>query len=132
MLEKFNEEINIAREKVATKKRLDGELNRLNERKSLLENNVRSLDKIRIKEDKDVAKLEKVSLSAILLSMFGKKEERLDKEKREAYAATLKYNEANDELTRLVDEIILVEKKYDKVRYAESDYKKAVDNKINL
>ena len=132
MLEKYNEEINIQREKMAKKKRLEGVLNRLNAQKGELDSKVSELDNIRIKEDKDVAKLEKISLSGLLLSMVGKKEERLDKEKREAYAATIKYNEAKSELDALIGEISTAEAEYRIVRNSDKAYKQAVDNKINF
>ena len=132
MLEKYNEEINIQREKMATKARLEGVLKRLNAQKDVLNNKVMQLDWARIREDADVANLEKISLSSLLLSLSGKKEERLDKEKREAYAATLKYNEAKSEYDTLVDEINAIELDYKRVRNADRAYKQAVDNKINF
>lgn len=132
MLEKFNEEIDVQREKLATKARLEGVLNRLDAQKIDLEDKVCELDKIRIKEDKDVARLEKNSLSALLFSMIGKKEERLDKEKREAYAATFKYNEAKNELDIINAEIFSAENEFNKVKDADDFYKQAVDSKIEF
>lgn len=132
MLEKYNEAINVARKNMAEKKRIERVMRRLNSQKDDLSSRVRKLDVFRIKEDNDVAKLEKFSLSGLLLSMVGKKEEHLEKEKREAYIATMEYNDVKNELDALLDEISSIEEEYKKVSNADKSYKQAVDNKINF
>ncbi|MBR6610579.1 MAG: hypothetical protein IKK99_10240 [Oscillospiraceae bacterium] len=49
------------------------------------------------KEENDVVSIEEGGLTGFFLNMFGKKEERLDKERREAYAAKAKYDSAERE-----------------------------------
>lgn len=44
------------------------------------------------KEDADVTRLEKTSAAALFYTILGKKEEKLEQEQREAYAARLKYD----------------------------------------
>ena len=46
------------------------------------------------KEQRDVDRLEKVGLVSLVFEVLGKKEQRLEKEKQEAYAARLKYDTA--------------------------------------
>ena len=49
------------------------------------------------KEENDVVSIEEGGLTGFFLNMFGKKEERLDKERWEAYAAKVKYDSAERE-----------------------------------
>lgn len=61
------------------------------------------------KEEKDVKNLEKTSLASIVFDIIGKKEERLEKEQQEAYAARLKYNTVRAELDDINKEIEFLE-----------------------
>lgn len=54
------------------------------------------------KEQQDVERLEKASLTALLYDLLGKKQERLEKEQREALAAAAKYRSAQMELESLL------------------------------
>ncbi|MBQ5326585.1 MAG: hypothetical protein J6K80_05225 [Oscillospiraceae bacterium] len=49
------------------------------------------------KEENDVVSIEEGGITGFFLNMFGKKEERLDKERSEAYAAKVKYDSAERE-----------------------------------
>ncbi|MGI6053367.1 MAG: hypothetical protein ACOYA8_00720 [Clostridium sp.] len=63
------------------------------------------LDQIRMKEQEDVELLEGRSLAAWLYGVLGKKEDRLDEERAEAFAAAVKYEASKEELDRIVEEI---------------------------
>jgi hypothetical protein len=58
-----------------------------------------------LKEKADVDKLEGMSFSAIFLSMLGKKEDRLDKEREELLAAELRYKESQELIQELEKKI---------------------------
>ena len=57
------------------------------------------------REEGDVEKLEKLTWSSVLASLRGNKEEELDREKREAYAAKLRLQEAKRQLDEIRGEI---------------------------
>ena len=57
------------------------------------------------KEQADVDRLEQMSLSALLASLTGRKEERLEKEEAEALAARLKYQSAQGQLEEVQNEL---------------------------
>ena len=57
------------------------------------------------KEQDDVDKLEKGGLRSFLLSLTGEKEERLDKERREALAAKFQYDQAKSDLEYLENKL---------------------------
>lgn len=56
-------------------------------------------------------KLEGLSFSAVFLSMLGKKEDRLDKEKEEFLAAELRYEESLESIKELQKEIKEIDNK---------------------
>ena len=56
------------------------------------------LEKIKLEEQNDVERLEGHSLAAFFYGVIGKMDERLDKERAEAYAARVKYDTAAHEL----------------------------------
>ena len=57
------------------------------------------------KEERDVEKLERLTWSSIMASLRGNKDEDLDREKREAYAARLRLQEAERQLAEIRSEI---------------------------
>jgi hypothetical protein len=57
------------------------------------------------KEERDVEKLEKLTWSSVMAALRGNKEEDLDREKREAYAARLRLQEAERQLAEIRSEI---------------------------
>lgn len=79
-------------EKVFEKKRLEAKLSVLRSQNRSLELRVAELKRELESQQADVLRLERVTLSAIFFSLIGKKEERLNKEKAEAYGAKLKYD----------------------------------------
>ena len=57
-------------------------------------------------EERDVEKLETLTLSSIFASLRGSKDEDIDREKAEAYAARLKLQEAERQLSEVQEEIL--------------------------
>lgn len=130
-MNKFNDELAMYQQQIVRKKRLEEILNKLRNQRSILERKSEELAKILAKEQKDVEKIEGVSLSSVFFSMVGKREERIDKEKREAYAATLKYDNAKRELEEVNREIELRENEFNSLVGCEDRYKKIFNEKVN-
>ena len=101
----FNEQLQVLQEQTAQKKHLDTVLKSLYDQQRDLQDKVRELNQIRISENADVEKLEGFSLATLYYLVIGKKEEMLDKEKQEAYAAQVKYDAAQEELEAVAKEI---------------------------
>lgn len=57
-------------------------------------------------EQKDVDRLERVSLAALLSALRGSKDEDLDREQAEAYAARMRLQEAERQLAGIQEEIL--------------------------
>ena len=92
-------------QKVARKKKLESILQELKQQRGELTDKVNLLKQTKLKEEADVDKLQGKSLAAIFYTIFGKKEEKLDKEKQEAYAAVVKYKVAVQEMETIESEI---------------------------
>ena len=91
-----------------------------------------SLYKELMKEKGDVEKLEGLSFSAIFLSLIGKKEDRLDKEREEVLVAELRYEESLEtirELDKELREIKNVLRDFSDVR---NRYNKLIEEKERL
>lgn len=118
-------------EKVKRKTHLEAMINELSGRKSALEAKAEELREVMNKEEADVQRLEKGGLKVFLYEIIGKSEEKLEKEKEEAYAAAVKYNSAVKELSDLIENINVLEAELKPLWYAEEDYEKAYSEKRN-
>ena len=84
-LQKAIEEKELA-ERLASKLKLaEAQLNRAQEKS-------KKLEKILKKEENDVTKLEKLSLTGLFATILGNKEQKIKKERQEFLAAKLKYD----------------------------------------
>lgn len=101
----YNEQLQKLQEKAAQKKSVEAKLRELKAQKDELNNRVYVFKKTMKREQADVDRLERTSLSSVFYAMLGKKEEMLDKEKVEAYAAKVKYDSAVEELKALEDDL---------------------------
>lgn len=98
MLETLRQELARLSEQMARQKKIESMLVSLREEERSLSERERQLLEILKKEQADVERLEKTSFASLIYSMVGKKDERLDKEQREVYAARLKYDAVADSL----------------------------------
>lgn len=132
MYREINGQIYELKEKLRIKEKLD----------TLRNITLRELDKKRQKrdelyivlkkEEKDVTKLEGMSFSSIFLSMIGKKEDRLDKEREEFMAAKLRYDECLQSIKELEKELEYANKELINYRDVKQEYEKAIKEKQNL
>lgn len=101
----YDEELRALQEKLLRKPHLEGLLNELYAQRQELVSKKAMLNKIRLREQADVDRLEGASLAAVFYTILGQKERRLSKEQAEAYAAAVKYETAAQELEAVEAEI---------------------------
>lgn len=80
-----------AQENIIKGKQLESRKEKLHSQLRDLEEKAEELRKIKYKEERDVEQLERFSLSALFAKLTGTLDERTEKEKSEAYAASVKY-----------------------------------------
>lgn len=102
----YNEELEKLREQIDKKKHLKNKLESLEDQQKQLRKRVSELHLIMIEEQKDVEKLDGISLATLFYSIIGKKEAMLDAERKEAYAAAVKFETTNKELEDVEKDII--------------------------
>ena len=111
------------------KKRLEAMKLELIQQVSVVSLQVEELEKIKIKEQIDVDKLEGKSLKAFLYQVAGNKEEKLSKERKEAYAATMKYDAAMREKERIETDFNDCIGELSKLMECESEYESLLEEK---
>ena len=94
----YDEQLQRLQAQTARAKQLESMLRELRGQQAALSARVRELDAVKRKEQVDVDRLEGRSLAAFFYNVIGKMDERLDKERQEAYAARVKYDAAAREL----------------------------------
>ena len=134
----YNEQLQKLQKKVSQEKSVEAKLRELKSQKDELNSRVYVFKKNKKNEQDDVERLERTSLSSVFYAMIGRKDEMLDKEKAEAYAAKVKYDAAVEEL-RLIEEdlhrmetqlcdIIACKKEYDLLLEEKKEAIKAVNS----
>lgn len=89
----------------ARRKQLDAQIEELHRQRGERQAKVDETAQCFRAEQEDVDKLENGGLRSFLLTLTGHKEERLDKERREALAAKLQYDQARSDLEYLEDKL---------------------------
>ncbi len=117
---------------VIEKQSIQNKLNELSFQKTDLENRIDEMKKIMEKEQKDVDKLENFSLSAIISDLLGNKEEKLNKERKEAYEAKMKYNSCVIQLQSVNSDIKYYQDKFNELIDCEEEYKQLLQEKKEL
>lgn len=125
----YDERLRKLQEQVARKKRLEAKLAEVNRQKKMLQEKEEEWEKKAAREQRDVDQLEGVSLSSLYYAMIGKKGEKLDKEKAEAYAARVKLESAKAELDKTIEEISRLQAELAPMRNCEQEYQKTLRDK---
>lgn len=94
MVEELRAELAALSAKLERKGKIDSMLRSLQSEERELSGRERTLKETLDKEESDVDRLEKTTATSILYSLIGKKDEKLDREQQEAFAAKLKYDAA--------------------------------------
>ena len=89
-------------QQVAEKKSCEAKQKELTAQRDTLADRLKKLEKSKLAEQADVDRLEGHSLAAFFYQVIGKMDEKLDKERQEAYAARVKYDAALHDLLPLM------------------------------
>jgi Chromosome segregation ATPases len=73
------------------------------------------------KEERDVERLNSLTLGALFYALIGKKREKLTEEEEEALQARIRYEEARDNVSDLEAELAEIKRNLAEVRYVDSD-----------
>lgn len=73
------------------------------------------------KEERDVERLNSLTLGALFYALIGKKREKLTQEEEEALQARIRYEEARDNVSDLEAELAEIKRNLAEVRYVDSD-----------
>ncbi len=126
----FNQDLTRLKKGILQKKKLETELSDLYVQKKDLMIKRDSLEEIKNSEQRDVERLEGGSLAAFFYNVIGKKEEKLSKEKEEAYKAAVKYDAALEELYSVEQEINRREELLRPLANCETEYKRAFEEAL--
>ena len=116
-------------QKVAKKPLLESKLYELHTQRRQYDNQVISLRVAFRKEQEDVEKLEGRSLANYFYQVIGKLDDKLDQERKEAYAAKVKLDAAERELAGIESDIKEIQEQITDVLAAETRYKDALELK---
>ena len=116
-------------QKVAQKPLLESKLYELHTQRRQYDNQVISLRVAFRKEQEDVEKLEGRSLANYFYQVIGKIDDKLDQERKEAYAAKVKLDAAERELAGIESDIKEIQEQITDVLVAEARYKDALELK---
>lgn len=125
----MRDELSLLEAQLTYKKRLEAMANELREQRAVLQQKVAVLEQKMLDEKKDVDRLEGKSLAAFYYHAFGKKEEKLEGERREYYAARVKYDAAVRELKAVELDLECTEEDLQDLQSCEERYVRAMDEK---
>lgn len=125
----INDQLMRLQEQVIRKKRIQTMLQELRAQEKCLVQKLDELGAIKVAEQADVDRLEGRSLAAFFYGVIGKKDEKLDKERREAYAARVKYDVAAKELEAVQTDIRKLVAEDAELRDCEWEYSKLLRKK---
>lgn len=128
----YNEKLMELKEKMDRMDRVESILVQLKKQKKELTDKIEELRGIKEKEQADVEQLEGRSLANFFYHVMGKQEERISKEKEEAYAAAVKYDAAVKEKEMVKADI---EKRQEELRSlwgCEREYQALYEEKIQF
>lgn len=129
LMRELNEKLLKIKSAMREKERLLRMLDNAEEQKRVLERKKAQLYEKLKKEELDVEKLEKISVTNFINTITGRKLEKLEKEKKEAVAAKLKFDAVNEELKNLINGIERIEGNIWKLSNLESEYNTIINEK---
>ncbi len=121
------QELRALKEKTLRKVHLEKRLDELDIQRADLEDKVFCFSVSKEREQKEADRLEGRSLAALFYTVIGKKEEKLEKEQREAKEAAVRYDAAARELAAVNDDIERFEAELRSLNDCENNYAKAME-----
>lgn len=128
-MRQYDEELKELQQQAAMKNRLETILKELKMQREELQARVDELANIKEKEQLEVERLERRSLTNYFYQVVGKLDERLTEEKKEAYQAAVKYDAAYSELQAVEADIRTKELEYGRVRRSNERYQELLKEK---
>ena len=127
----YDEKLKALQEKISRSRQLTSMLKELRGQRDTIAARVRELEAIKMDEQADVDRLEGRSLASFFYNVIGKMDERLNKEREEAYAARVKYDAAARELEAIDGDIRRCEAELSGLRGCEGEYEATLQEKAN-
>lgn len=125
----YDEQLQLLQQQVVRKKREESKLKELYIQREELNNRVNEFKISKLNQQADVDHLEGRSLAAFFYAMFGKRKDKLDKERQEAYAAKVKYDVAALELSAIEKDIKNSKAELNQLLGCEQQYEKMLKDK---
>ncbi len=125
----MKDELSLLQTQLTYKKRLEAMLLELKAQRDPLQKKVAQLEAALASEQEDVTRLEGKSLAAFVYSALGRREEKLDKERRGFYAARAKYEAAARELSAIEEDIAATEEDLADLSDCEDRYRRKLEEK---
>lgn len=129
MLQRPDEELLEIREKAREKRKLESSVREARQSLAAERARLARLAAVLRKEEADVRKLEGLSLTAMFHQFLGSKEDRLDKERQEAFAAKLQHDQCVHEVASLERDIADMDGKLAALGDPEAEYARALERK---
>lgn len=117
--------------RLARKNRLEDQIAELRKQRHDFQERIWKLRTVMEKEQLDVDKLEGRSLAAFFYNVTGKMDKKLDQERREAYAARVKYDGAARELAAVEADLVRCESELSSLKNCQEEYQAALEEKKN-
>ena len=117
-------------QQVAEKKSCKAKQKELTAQRDTLADRLKKLEKSKLAEQADVDRLEGHSLAAFFYQVIGKMDEKLDKERQEAYAARVKYDAALHDLSSVDADLEQIQNRLERLSDCERQYQAALSEKI--
>lgn len=125
----MRDELSLLQAQLVYKKRLEAMLKELQAQREPLSKKVKKLEENMLSERRDLEGLEGRSLAAFFYFCLGKKDEKLNEERQEYYAARVKYDAARRELDAIETDIESTEEDLADLADCEERYAKAIEEK---
>ncbi|EKN64648.1 hypothetical protein P9E76_00050 [Schinkia azotoformans] len=132
MIQQLNTELKVVKEKMRKKEKWEARLKNVLETIKDEEEKLQHVQHQFEKEQKDVDRLESLSVASIFYALIGQKLEKLDKENQELIAARLKLQEATKTATDLKEESKELQEKLSTVANIETEYQSLLMRKEKL
>ena len=128
-MRQYDDELKELQQQAAMKNRLETILKELKKQREALQERVDELATIKEKEQLDVERLERRSLTNYFYQVVGKLDDKLTEEKQQAYQAAVKYDTTFGELQAVEADIRTKELEYGRVRRSNERYQEVLKEK---
>lgn len=129
MLSSLNQRLLEARDQVDRLNRLEAQIARLEDDYQALTREVQHLQEVYRREQRDVTRLEGLSLTGLFYTILGSKEAQLERERQEALAAELKLREEEQRLQEITQELAELRRQAAALAGARETYHRLVTEK---